>query len=71
MAEDKTMPNRVGTAGQLTAALLAVERLQQQIVNLEMASDRFRLDHYRDLYQLQTHLPNVQRALKRLTNTTT
>jgi hypothetical protein len=28
------------------------------------------LDYYRDLYQLQKHLPNVQRALKRLTHTT-
>jgi hypothetical protein len=56
---------------QLTAALLAVQRLQHHIVNLEMASDSFRLDHYRDLYQLQKHLPNVQRALKRLTHITT
>jgi len=56
---------------QLTAALLAVQRLQHQIDNFEMASGSFRMDHYRDLYQLQKHLPNVQRALKRLTHTTT
>ena len=56
---------------QLTAALIAVQRLQHQIDNLEMASDSIRLDYYRDLYQLQKHLPNVQRALKRLTYTTT
>jgi hypothetical protein len=56
---------------QLTAGLLAVQRLQHQIDNLEMAGDGFRLDHYRDLYQLQKHLPQVQRALKRLTHTTT
>ena len=55
---------------QLTAALIAVQRLQHQIDNLEMASDSIRLDYYRDLYQLQKHLPNVQRALKRLTHTT-
>jgi hypothetical protein len=35
-----------------------------------MAGDGFRLDHYRDLYQLHKHLPQVQRALKRLTHTT-
>ncbi len=56
---------------QLTAALLAVQRLQHQIDNLELASDSFRMDHFRDLFQLQKHLPNVQRALKRLTNSTT
>ena len=56
---------------QLTAALLAVQRLQHQIDILEMASGSFRMDHYRDLYQLQKYLPNVQRALKRLTHTTT
>jgi hypothetical protein len=55
---------------QLTAALIAVQRLQHQIVKLEMASDRFRMDQYRDLYQLQKHLPSVQRALKRLIHTT-
>ena len=56
---------------QLTAALIAVQRLQHQIVNLEIASDSFRKDRYRDLYQIQTHLPNVQRALKQLTHTAT
>jgi hypothetical protein len=56
---------------QLTASLIAVQRLQHQIDNLETGSDSFRMAHYRDLYQLQKHLPNVQRALKRLTYTTT
>ena len=56
---------------QLTAALIAVQRLQHHIVNLEMASDSFRMEHYRDLYQIHKHLPTVQRALKRLTHTTT
>ncbi len=55
---------------QLIAALLAVQRLQHQIDTLEMAGGSFRMDHFRDLFQLQKHLPNVQRALKRLTNST-
>ena len=56
---------------QLSAALIAVQRLQHRIDTLETASDSFRMDHYRDLYLLHIHLPQVQRALKRLTHTTT
>jgi hypothetical protein len=55
----------------LSAALVTVQRLQHQLVKIEMASDSVSLDHYRDFYQIQTHLPHVQHALKRLTHTTT
>jgi hypothetical protein len=69
MADYSSDPDIV--QAQLVAALIAVQRLQHHIVNIERANDSLRVDHYRDLYQIQTHLPNVQRALKRLTHTTT
>ena len=69
MTDYSSVPDIV--QAQLVAALIAVQRLQHQIVNIARANGTFRVDHHRDLYQIQTHLPTVQRALKRLTHTTT
>jgi hypothetical protein len=55
-------------SAQLHAALITVQRLQTTVTQVELSNGILAIERFTEIHELQTTLPRVGRALKRLTN---